>query len=248
MFFLIWFFLLHYFFLFGVFYFLFFFNDTATTEIYTLSLHDALPISGPGGCMEKAHFLLPSPMCPPAEGPHRGPSVFLDRGGLGEARGSAKRVGLVHTLPGEVAVLAAEVAVGGRLGVDRADQVEVAKNGPRAQVKVLADERLDRRERNGLGSEAVDVEGERTGDADRIRDLQLAAVCQACGDDVLGDVARRVRRRAVDLRRVLARERPTAVGSGAAVRVHDDLPPGETRVSHRAADDELPGRVDEEEV
>src|SRR6266478_5578850 len=25
---------------------LFFFNDTATTEIYTLSLHDALPISG----------------------------------------------------------------------------------------------------------------------------------------------------------------------------------------------------------
>src|SRR5947209_18975419 len=26
----------------------FFFNDTATTEIYTLSLHDALPISGPG--------------------------------------------------------------------------------------------------------------------------------------------------------------------------------------------------------
>src|SRR5256885_17197451 len=29
----------HYFFLF------FFFNDTATTEIYTLSLHDALPIS-----------------------------------------------------------------------------------------------------------------------------------------------------------------------------------------------------------
>src|SRR2546422_6711012 len=26
---------------------LFFFNDTATTEIYTLSLHDALPISQP---------------------------------------------------------------------------------------------------------------------------------------------------------------------------------------------------------
>src|SRR3712207_7701087 len=27
----------------------FFFNDTATTEIYTLSLHDALPIWGPRG-------------------------------------------------------------------------------------------------------------------------------------------------------------------------------------------------------
>src|SRR5260370_33244024 len=28
--------------------FFFFFNDTATTEIYTLSLHDALPISAKG--------------------------------------------------------------------------------------------------------------------------------------------------------------------------------------------------------
>src|SRR5688572_31572926 len=30
------------------FFFFFFFNDTATTEIYTLSLHDALPISAIG--------------------------------------------------------------------------------------------------------------------------------------------------------------------------------------------------------
>src|SRR2546430_5994790 len=29
----------------SAYYFFFFFNDTATTEIYTLSLHDALPIS-----------------------------------------------------------------------------------------------------------------------------------------------------------------------------------------------------------
>src|SRR3989442_10815400 len=31
-----------------VFWLFFFFNDTATTEIYTLSLHDALPISARG--------------------------------------------------------------------------------------------------------------------------------------------------------------------------------------------------------
>src|SRR5260370_27833287 len=31
-------------------FFFFFFNDTATTEIYTLSLHDALPISGEKCC------------------------------------------------------------------------------------------------------------------------------------------------------------------------------------------------------
>src|ERR1039457_264865 len=31
----------------------FFFNDTATTEIYTLSLHDALPIWSPGCCRHR---------------------------------------------------------------------------------------------------------------------------------------------------------------------------------------------------
>src|SRR3712207_8204652 len=33
----------------------FFFNDTATTEIYTLSLHDALPISSGGPCACRPH-------------------------------------------------------------------------------------------------------------------------------------------------------------------------------------------------
>src|SRR6266542_2966221 len=35
--------------------FIFFFNDTATTEIYTLSLHDALPILAPEAPVVKLH-------------------------------------------------------------------------------------------------------------------------------------------------------------------------------------------------
>src|SRR5258707_4475857 len=35
----------------------FFFNDTATTEIYTLSLHDALPIYSPFGAAYQAAVL-----------------------------------------------------------------------------------------------------------------------------------------------------------------------------------------------
>src|SRR3712207_9519395 len=52
---------------------LFFFNDTATTEIYTLSLHDALPIwkllkvetefvSGSGGRVSEAHLVMGAPV------------------------------------------------------------------------------------------------------------------------------------------------------------------------------------------
>src|SRR5438309_8534183 len=47
--------------------FFFFFNNSATTEIYTLSLHDALPISGESGLFG------------PASG--RGPPRALSRGG-----------------------------------------------------------------------------------------------------------------------------------------------------------------------
>src|SRR5882762_11748018 len=48
--------------LFGALHFLFFFffNDPATTEIYTLSLHDALPISPP--CSDMG-ITLPWPVC-----------------------------------------------------------------------------------------------------------------------------------------------------------------------------------------
>src|SRR5712675_3592307 len=46
-------------------FFFFFFNDTATTEIYTLSLHDALPISG--------HAPHRQPPPAPGEGLRRGP-------------------------------------------------------------------------------------------------------------------------------------------------------------------------------
>src|SRR2546430_12820725 len=50
----------------------FFFNDTATTEIYTLSLHDALPISAKAerpaaGRTEVVAASRPSSRCPRSE-------------------------------------------------------------------------------------------------------------------------------------------------------------------------------------
>src|SRR5689334_24194104 len=48
-----------------IFFFFFFFNDTATTEIYTLSLHDALPISdAAAGADRSADVRLPGPHSP----------------------------------------------------------------------------------------------------------------------------------------------------------------------------------------
>src|SRR2546429_6182007 len=49
----------------NIIFFFFFFNDTATTEIYTLSLHDALPICS---CIQswirvEGRHCHPSPLC-----------------------------------------------------------------------------------------------------------------------------------------------------------------------------------------
>src|SRR2546427_4108251 len=62
----------------------FFFNDTATTEIYTLSLHDALPISRwPHGCGGVL-------------GPLRRPQNFL-----AESPGSSRQIRMPGGQPGD---------------------------------------------------------------------------------------------------------------------------------------------------
>src|SRR6266481_9872308 len=53
--------------------YVFFFNDTATTEIYTLSLHDALPISA--ACSQAARSVRP----PPAPRVRRSPPTSSPR-------------------------------------------------------------------------------------------------------------------------------------------------------------------------
>ena len=68
-------------------------------------------------------------------------------------------------------------------------------------------------------------------DADRVGDLDLAAVGEPGGDHVLGDVAGRIGGRAVDLGGILAREGAAAVAGGAAVGVDDDLAAGEAGVA-----------------
>src|SRR3712207_7591293 len=61
-------------------YYIFFFNDTATTEIYTLSLHDALPIFvGRAAC--DAHDRLAPPGSPGRR--RAGRDRALDRGAGG---------------------------------------------------------------------------------------------------------------------------------------------------------------------
>src|SRR3954469_25323909 len=95
----------------------------------------------------------------------------VDARRLGEAGRGTQRIRLVGALPREVAFVAAEVAVGGGLRVDRPAQVEVAEDRGRAEVEVLAHELVDTRYRDPLRAERLDEHRHRMRDADRVRDL-----------------------------------------------------------------------------
>ena len=130
----------------------------------------------------------------------------------------------------------AEVAVGRGPLVDRPVQPEVRADAPRRQVHDLRHRLLDRRLRHLAGAEGVGVDRQRPRHADRIGELQHAALRQPRRHHVLREVARRIGRRAVDLGRILAREGPAAVRRRAAVGVDDDLAPGQPGVAVRPAD------------
>src|SRR2546427_2885321 len=73
----------------------FFFNDTATTEIYTLSLHDALPIS-PGSLLASARPLHVQGLCGPpgADAVHEGGAAVP---GLGHQDRKSTRLNSSHS-------------------------------------------------------------------------------------------------------------------------------------------------------
>src|SRR3989454_5322901 len=84
----------------------FFFNDTATTEIYTLSLHDALPISLPPGALRRAGARRDLPAGPRVHGGdprQRAASLLLPDRRL-RLRGAAARRAAGLRLRGEVGV------------------------------------------------------------------------------------------------------------------------------------------------
>src|SRR2546422_10790847 len=70
----------------------FFFNDTATTEIYTLSLHDALPIWGVGRDRRIRGMLHPD-LDRAGDRVRHGPGVAPARRPAGQPGGDDHRVG-----------------------------------------------------------------------------------------------------------------------------------------------------------
>ena len=136
------------------------------------------------------------------------------------------------------------MSVGRRRAVHRVDQVEHLHDAPGTQVEVGRDQFFETRIAQSPGPEGTHRNRGRLRHADRVGHLDLAAAREARRDQVLGDISCRVRGRAVDFRRVLARERAAAVARHAAVGVDDNLAPGQAAIADGAADHEPARRID----
>src|SRR5439155_11501017 len=79
---------------------------------------------------------------------------------------------------------------------------------------------------------------------DGVRELNFAAVRQACGYDIFRHITSDIGGRAIDLSRIFAAEAAAAMASHAAVAVHDDLATGQAGIAHWTAHDKTSGGID----
>ena len=151
---------------------------------------------------------------------------------------------LLRDLPEEVGVHAAKVAERGSLLVEGSAELEVAGEHAGAEVKVLQDDVAELSVVLNASAVSVDVNREGLSNADRVRELDEAAVAELSSNKRLCDPAGRVGARAVDLRGVLSRESAAAVGTPAAVGVNDDFTTSDASITLGPANDKAARGVD----
>ena len=136
------------------------------------------------------------------------------------------------------------MASGGCLAIDRTAEIEAADDSLGSQREHLAHEAGDALIGDKPRAVRIDPHTDRVGHADRVGQLHFAFFGESRGDDVLGDMPGHISGRTIDLGRVLAAERATAMPAPAAVTIDDDFAPGQPRIAVRAADHESARRVD----
>lgn len=136
----------------------------------------------------------------------------------------------------------------GSLAVDGLGKIKLLNDDTGLHVEVVTDnldQLLGGLLRCAVG---VDVDRQRLGNTDSVRQLDESAAGQTSGDQRLGNPATEVSGRAVDLGEVLSGECTTTVGTPATVRVNNDLTAGKTSVTLGSTNDEKTGGLNLESV
>ena len=99
---------------------------------------------------------------------------------------------------------------------------------------------------NRSGAEGIDMDAYGFRMTDRVGELHLCLRCESRRDDVFGYPSAHVGGTTVNLGRVLSGEGSPTMPPHASISVDDDLAACEARVTLRAANHKLTGRIDQE--
>ena len=138
-----------------------------------------------------------------------------------------------------------EVPVRRRFKIDRRAQTKRFYNRVRAQVKLFHNYIGDFSVRKPARAESIDENRNGTGNAYCVSHLQLDLVAKPRRNKVFANVPRHIRRRTVNLSRVLAGKSPAAVRAPAAVSIDDNFSARKSAVALGSADFEPARRVNE---
>ncbi|KAJ0872741.1 hypothetical protein HanRHA438_Chr11g0527221 [Helianthus annuus] len=126
-------------------------------------------------------------------------------------------------------------------------QVEVNRHHPGPKVEILLDQSKDILIRDLSGFVRVDKHRQRFGHTNSVRNLNNAPACEPRSHYALGRLPNNISPAPIHFRRVLPGERTATVSSPSAVRVDDNLPSGETRVTVGTTDHKPARRVQVED-
>src|SRR5262249_53414384 len=144
------------------------------------------------------------------------------RASTGSAHGAPDFLDQVGLLPGEAPVLVrrpTKMAVGRGAPVDGSVESQATADVGRREPKDLGQRLFELSLVDLAGAMHIDQHRHRIGDADGVGELDGAARGDAGGDDVLGEVARGIRGRTIDLGRVLSGESAAAVRRIPPIRI-----------------------------
>ena len=155
---------------------------------------------------------------------------------------------LLGSLPGEVGIDSAEVAVFSSLLINRSSQVKFLDDVSRSEVEVVSHDSFQVFVlSSSLGSSIrIDVHGEGVGKTNSVGDLDENSAGELIGDQGLGDVTSVVSSRSVDLGGVFSREGTSSMGSPASVGIYNNLSASKSSVSLGSSHHEAARGVDDD--
>src|SRR6266568_265094 len=158
----------------------------------------------------------------------------------------AQQFRFVRFFPGKAIFNASEMTVRGRRSIDRPAQFQFFNYPKGRQREMLTHELCQHAFADAAGASCVHQHRDRISNTDRIGQLNETTICESGCDNVLGNVARHVSSRPINLGWVFTRESATSVRRIASVSIDADFAPCESGITLGPARYKSPGWVDVE--